>query len=544
MAMFTDRLSISLTLTIAGTAHTIPGGNVKGFDLDLVSWGFAGSVDFDIANDADHGGGQTDALLSAFLGQDLVEVTLSIGARWDWPETSASIQPVSVTGLVTRKSLSEVKTASLAEEPILVRRYRVEFADPAAVLWKQHFPCVLYTQKSVQDVIDAQKGSAITVTYDSTTLGTALPLFFLHLDTERRASFLDFMFWYLDTNAKVWAYDYTAKGYKISDAKDATGTAVTLFGDDVGKATLVFPETARASAAVLNSYTEGVANTAVANAQAVTGIRKDYLLRSPIAQDTDDRVALETSRLVLRSNEVELQFRRFPTITLQPGSLLSLVAANLWSSEASLLTPTWRVWRYRLSGRAQGDAETDRDEESTRYDLEMSAHLEQQTETFVHLPPFRVPRYPAYVEGKVVSEQGADDEITYQNYTDDTTKLNNYKITVPLWADQQITVPYAPKTSTGAIFMPAYKNARVLLAIGLLTADVAEVLDWRTDAQLTMDVQGEKIQFGKGATKGTSISHTYDGENPTLNVARVHEKDNASIVISEGSLVITVTEDS
>lgn len=544
MAVFQDRLTLSLTLTISGTAHTIPGGNIKGFELDLTSWGFSGSASFDVANDASHGGGQTDALLAAFLKQDLVEVTLSVGALWGWPETSTSIQPVSVTGLVTRKSLSEVTTTSLSEDPVLVRRYQVEFADPAAVLWKQHFPCVLYTQKSVQDVVDAQKGSAIAVTYSSTTLGTALPLFFLNLDTEKGASFYDFILWYLDRNAKVWAYDFAAKGYKISDAKDASGTAVSLFGDDVGRASIVFPEVCRASAAVLNSYTESVANKPVTNAQVVTGMRKDYLMRSPIAQDTDDRVTLETSRLVLRSNEVELQFRRFPTISIQPGTLLSFLTANLWSSEASLLTPTWRVWRYRLRGLAQGDVESDRDLPSTTYDIEVTANLEQQSEAFVHLPPFTVPWYPAYVEGKVVSEQGADSDITYQMYTDDKTKLNSYKISVPLWDDQQITVPYAPNMSTGAIFMPAYKNARVLLAIGLLTAEIAEILDWRADAQLTMDVQGEKIQFGKGATKGTSISHTYDGEKPTLNVARVHEKDNASIVISEGSLVITVTEDS
>jgi len=542
--MFTDRLTLSLTLTIAGTAHSIPGGNVKAFELSLTSWGFSGSVEFAVANDASHGGKQSDALLSGFLGPDLVEVTLSVGALWAWPETSASIQPVSVTGLGTRKSLSEVTTTTLAEDPILVRRYGIDFADPAAVLWRQHFPCVLYTQKSVQEVIDAEKSSAVTITYDSTTLGTALPLFFLNLDPDRRASFYDFVLWYLDANARVWAYDYTAKGYKISDAKDATGTAVSLFGDDVGSAEIVFPEVSRASAAVLNSYTESVANKPVANAQAVAGIRKDYLMRSAIAQDTDNRVALETSRLVLRSNEVELRFKRFPTIAIQPGALLSFAAANLWSSEASMSASTWRVWRHCLSGRAsEPSVETNRDEGSTTYDLEISANLEVESETFVHLPPFAVPWYPGYVEGKVVSEQGADTDITYQMYTDDTTKQSTYKVTVPLWESQTIAAPYAPNLGSGAVFMPAYKDSRVLLSLSVLTAEIAELLDWRADAQLTMDVQGEKIQFGKGATKGTSISHTYDGENPRLDVARVHEKDNGSIVISEGALVILVTED-
>jgi hypothetical protein len=143
-----------------------------------------------------------------------------------------------------------------------------------------------------------------------------------------------------------------------------------------------------------------------------------------------------------------------------------------------------------------------------------------------------------------VSEQGADTDVTYQIYTDADTSLETYKVTVPLWEDQVITAPFAPHLGSGNVYVPAYKNARVLLAIDLETAQIVELLDWRAGARLGMDVQGEQIFFGKSATSHTSVNHVYDGDAPVLNVARIHDKDTASIQIKEGILLITVKEDS
>src|SRR5690349_18058402 len=129
--MFTDRLTITLSLTIDGTAHTVPGGNVKSFALDLANHGFSGSVDFVIESDQAHGGDAADELLTAFLGSSLIEVSLSLKALWDAPETSASLAPLVVVGLVREKSLSETMVPSTEGRPVLHRRYHVDFADPA-----------------------------------------------------------------------------------------------------------------------------------------------------------------------------------------------------------------------------------------------------------------------------------------------------------------------------------------------------------------------------------------------------------------------------
>jgi hypothetical protein len=143
-----------------------------------------------------------------------------------------------------------------------------------------------------------------------------------------------------------------------------------------------------------------------------------------------------------------------------------------------------------------------------------------------------------------VSEQGEDADVTYQIYTDANTSLETYKVTVPLWENQQLTTPFAPQMGQGNVYVPAYKNERVLLAIHLLRAQIVGLLDWRQEARLGMDVQGEQILFGKSDTSHTSVNHVYDGDDPVLNVARVHDKDTATLQIKEGALIITVKEDS
>lgn len=538
--MFSDRLTLTLSLTIDGTAHAVPGGNVTSFALDLANHGFSGSVDFVIESDQAHGGDAADELLTAFLGSSLIEVSFSVKALWDSPETSASLSPLAVVGLVREKSLSEATIPSTEDRPVLYRRYHVDFADAASVLWKQHFPSVLYTGKSPQAVLDEHTGEKITIAYDSTVLSADLPLFFVHLEPRHGASFHDFVLWYLDAQGLVWSYDYTAKGYAVGDTKAAAGKATSLFGDDVAEVKVVFPAVQRASAAVLNSYTESAQSKPIAQAQAAPGIRRDHLMRSPLAKDVDDRVTLETLRLVARSSELALVFRRMPTIDFQPGTLVKLATAGLWSGESSILAPTWRVRRYRLTGRAS-DARTDhgRGEPTTTFDLDLDARLEQQDEKYVELPPFVTPTYPGFVEGKIVSAQGAEGDVTYDIHTDADTSLDSYRVEVPLWDNQEIEAPFAPHLGSGNIYVPAYKHARVLVGIDLDRAQIVELLDWRDGARLGMDVQGEQILFGKSATSNTSVNHVYDGGSPVLDVARIHDRDTSSIQLKEGVLLIT-----
>lgn len=540
---FTDRLAVAVKLTIAGTAHEIPGGSVKQVELELTLHGFCGHVEFVMLDDLALGGGFTDVLAPDFLLQDFGEIELTLSAAFDQAEVAASPEPLALSGLVTRRSVEEVRMHEQADQPIMARRYRVSFADPARVLWTQHFPCQLYTQAPLTDAIDAQLGDKITMTYDWAELSATKPLWFLHLPVEHGASFYDFVVWYADRRGGYFAYDYVAAGYTLTGTRDTSATPLEMFGDDLGRVELIVPDTPRHTVDVCNSYAESAKTVVGTQDQSATGIRHDRLMRSSIAQDADDRVALEKLRLVLPKVEARVDFARMPVITFVPGILVQLQAANRWATGSALLDKSWLVRDLSLRAVAlDGPLDADLQLDSTTYSVEFGVQLQQSDDTRAMLPAFEHPRYPGYVEGKVVSEKGEEGDKTYQNARNADTSLDEYTVKVPLWADQTVAAPFVPLMGSGNVYLPAYREERVLLALGLDHAWISELLVWRDGAALSMDVQGEHILFGKSPTSNTSVNHIYAEDKPVLNVARTSDVDTALICLSEGTLLLHVEE--
>ncbi|WP_428261495.1 hypothetical protein [Haliangium sp.] len=543
--MLGGRLQAALTLTIGVKSYDVQGGHIDRLELDLDSHGFAAEIEFTLSDDQAHGGGFDDTLPSDFLSLDLIKAKLVLSWVFFEEEVTTTAEEVTITGLVMDKSLVEESYRRSGDIPVLARRYRIHMADPAQVLWRQHFPCALYTETTMSDVLSAHTGSYITIDAQWSELSTTKALLFVHLPVAAGASFYDFVMWYLDARGGVWYYDYGAGKYVIAGDKPSLGTAVTLFGDDIERSAVRVAEVPRHQPRVHNSYTESAKTQAVDQDQAVTGVYRDVLMRSPIAQDFDDRVTLEGDRFTLPAYEAEVDLSRAPPESLVPGTLVALSSSQRWSSESALTSKTWRVRRLRLrtqAVRAGADAQSQRDDNDVRGELRLG--LEQKDDPRPHLPEFRAPVYPGLVEAKVVSEQGEDTDKTYQVYTDADTSLENYKLKIPLWEDQVIEVPFDPYQGSGNVYIPAYRDARVLAAIDLETAHIARLIDWREGAPLSMDVQGEQLYFGKSATSHTTVSHDYDGENPVFQVARLHDKDTGTIRIEEGVLTITVKEES
>jgi hypothetical protein len=540
-AEFAERLAVTLTLTISGTKYAITGGSVRELALDLHSYGFSGSLSFVVQDDQAHGGSFTDTLRAAFIKPDLIEVALSVAPVWTAAE-AAPIQPITLAGLVIDKSITELMFRQTADLPVLARRYRIAFADPAQVLWGQHYPCQLYTNKSMVDVINDHLGDKITVSYDFSALSTSRPLVFLYL-SQGGASFWDFMSWYLDGCGGVLTYDYTAAAYAIAATKSTAGTPIQLFGDDLATTELCYPPVPRYAPNVLNSNTASSSITPVTNAQAQTGIRSDHLLRTPIAQAVDDAVTFQTAQIALPRGEVHLAFARIPSTTIVPGALVAIQAANRWSSESALIGTTWRVRRLCLRATAlRAPLDHDGQELSTGYQVEITTELEDQAEPRIERPAFRVPSYPGLVEGQVVSAQGNDGDKTYQVYQDATTSLDKYNIKVPLWDNQVVSAPLEPIHGSGNLYWPSYRDERVLLALDVHSAQIVRLLEWRAGAPMSMDTQGTQLLFGKNDTSQTSVNHVYSGDNPVFSVARTHASDTALIKLSEGTLFLQVME--
>ena len=127
-------LDVSLTLTIDGKKHSVPCSQVKRVALDLRSWGFEAEVEFFSSPHRNE-----DALFVPWCKADLVEVALSL------ENARESDGAIAVQGIATHKEVAELTgEESLSGQPVLHRRYTLRFADPAQVLWRQHYLSLIH----------------------------------------------------------------------------------------------------------------------------------------------------------------------------------------------------------------------------------------------------------------------------------------------------------------------------------------------------------------------------------------------------------------
>lgn len=545
MSTFTDRLLLDLRLTLGGTVHAIPSGNVKRLALELYPWGFEGCVEFFIADES-QSSGEKDEMLADFVKDDLGEVSLAVQAAYPDRAVDGDVTPIAVSGLIRERSVEELVYVQVSGAPVLYRRYSVTFVDPAQLRWRQHYPVALYAEKMVKDVIDAQKGDEITVTYDwDDVLGTSHPMIFLGLEGGGGVSFYDFVAWFTDTQNGVFTHDYSTGGYRLTAQKSVDGAAIPMIRSETGRLVVRYPEVPRASGAVLNSYAPATTHTAIDFTPAVAGVVRNYLVRTSIADEAGSRVTRETARMKTPVPLIDLTWARFPAQPVAPNALVEFSDAGQWSTaRIPMSTKGYRVRELRLgaSAKSQGP-DADHLAEHAPYDISLDAILEAQDDTIAPLPPYATPRWPAFVEGTVVSETGADTDLTWQSYQDQQTSVDQIHVKVPLWDNQIIPVPFEPHLMPGHFYFPVYRDQRVLLAMNFLDARIDRFLDWRPGARLPLDGQGDHLLLGKTEQNRTSLRHYYEDEKPVFSIERANNKDTGVLVIKEGKLTIEVRED-
>lgn len=533
--MFFERLKATLKLTIAGAVTTVPAGNLKRFEIEMTPWGYRGSAEFWIICVSSP---SEDTLFAKFVGKDPVSVEVSLARAFTEvaEEVEEEATALVLKGLVFEKSAFERSFHEITGKPVLHRRYTIRFADRGAVLWSQHRPSALYVDKTLKDLIEDNKPEGVTIAHAWAASSATHPVLSLGLGSAvNDASYYDFLFWLFDKLHVGFHYDPAADKYTIADDKPA-GTAIDLRRAEVAALECVFPPLHRDAVAVLNAYSDaGTKKKDVTNADAVTGVRTDYLIRSAIAADLDTRATLETDRLKQHEPEARAELRLFPAVPFVPGMMLKLDAE--WSANVFQNGKTYRIFGVRLAGEAEHQEATADDHDATnRYRLDYAIELELDSDPVVRLRPFRRPLWPFYVEGKVLSETGADDELTFQPYADSNTSLEYYKVKIPLWEDQKVIVPYEPITHPGHFFFPLYKDERVLVALYFDKARVRAFLDWRPGGRLPTDSQGNHLLVGKKDKNQTSISHVYEDQKPVMTIKRTLEEDVQTITISEGTI--------
>jgi hypothetical protein len=533
--MFTENLELDLTLTIGGTVVHVPGGDVTAFRIALHNYGFEGELTFWTSPELG-----ADPLFDSFTTNDLMKVKLDIKGVTRLPPVPPDA--LSVSGLVTKKVLREVTARGAAN--IEFRRYTIDFADIAQVLWKEHRPCDLLADSSPSDLLNAHLCGA-TLNTNWTALGVDQPIICLGLgDDEHGASFYDFVMWYVHKGGGVFYYDATDDAYTIDSVKAADGTAAGLNEPEVDRIQIVLPPPPRHDARILNSNTDSGSTTSVANTEAAAGVHLDFLIRTSIADEVTAITQIETDRLkAIAPPLIDVYFKRYPTVTFRPGSLVKIEGG--WSNKIMGYGGDRRVLDVLIEGEnpVDGPPQSDRHQKTATYDIVMRGRLEDKNSAAVTFPPFKKPDYPILVEGKVVSAGGEETDKTYQIVTDDKTSITTYTVNVVLW-NKKIIVPFVPDIFPGHFYFPAFKNQRVLLELGFAEARLARYLDWGSGAQTPVDNQGNMLMLGKDPAKSfTSFLFDYESEKPVTTISRLHEGDSQVITIEDGTLSMVVKAD-
>ncbi|XXY47192.1 hypothetical protein WME91_45030 [Sorangium sp. So ce269] len=536
---FVDSLTVALELTAGGKTFSIEAGDIKRFELDIAPWGFEGSASFFFVAVAAQ---SEDELFASFIDKELVEVSLKVGRTFDDVEEKAT--PMTVKGIVTDKSVVERAFPDVAGQPVLQRRYSIRFEDRGAALLRQHHPTALYVDKSLKELIEANKPDGVAVEYQWSAGEKKRPVLSLGLGVDGSdASFRDFLFWLLHKENAGLYYDTAEDRYQIVSRKPEEGEAKPLRRSAVASIEARFSSLRRDAVNVLNASTEAATKSkTITNEQGAQGVRTDHLIRSSIASHLDDRVTLETARAKQREPEAIVSFRVFPTTPLLPSMKVELDGG--FGKSVYQSRKTYRVVSSRIMAEAERqEATEDNGEESNAYRIDHEICLELASDPVFRYPSFRLPVWPFRVEGKILSETGEEKQGTYQSYKEEETSLDVYKVKVPLWDDQKVIVPFEPYFQSGHFYFPAYRDERVLLELDFDQARICCFLDWRPGARLPADAQGNQILVGKGEKDETSIRHVYADSKPKLTISRSMDKDRQVITISEGTIRFETSEE-
>lgn len=527
--MFVNRLVAKLVLTLDGTAFTVPAGNIKNFSIQLKPYGFNVALDFWFVCLKEQ---SEDKIYAKFIKEQLATAKFTLDRKFD--KVGESSEPLVLSGVIEERWLSERPFAGMSGEPILHRHYHLTFADRAQVLWRQHYPTVLYVDKKLTELIDDNKPAGIKVTHAWEAGKVKHPVLSLPLGARgAQVSFYDYLHWLLSQCHAGLFYDYKTDSYTISDKKKEFGKAVSSDPSDVEELRAVFGPISRTAVSVLNGCTKATTTEkTIENKLKVTGVKHQYFLRSSLAADLTDRATLETKRHRQSKESAQIEFVRYPSTTMRPNLLVKF---DEWPSTIHQSKKQLRVCNIDIEARAEAQLATDNaEDESNSYELSYVSELESKEETLFAYSKYQTPQWTVRVEGTVVSEVGEKKQETYQPYEDTDTSIDYYKVEIPLWKKQKVIVTYEPLFAPGHFYFPIYKGARVLVELGHKHASIVGFVDWRDGARLPQETQGNHLLLGKKDEDQTSIAHVYKDAKPQLNIDRCHGKDKQKIEVSEG----------
>lgn len=549
---FQDNIQATLSLTVNGSAYSVPGGNITHLDLDIQPWGFEGTVSFLVVAYP-----QTDALYTPFQAASSIPIVLTI--QPGNMSQQSSVVPMTLNGTVVSRAFEEVMSnldsgSIVQSNPVLYRFYTVRFQDPIQFFWSQHYPQILYTNTTYQAVISAQATSAFTLSYNWAFLTATQDQVLVNtginsVKNGKPSSFYDFLIWLVDQNNGFFYYNYTSSSYYIAGALPAAPSPISCASQFVLSMKVDLPEVNYTQLSVINALSSNPSTQKGTNSNAITPLARDYLTVCTTPSLFTNEVTLQKAKFPNPPARVTWKLNALPSTMLVPGNTVQFQTSDgNWSQQSYLSGQTLTVTRVRI--RAQYNEEIsgtildNNTSANASYNLvyEVTGVLPGGTNPL--LPEYQAPYYPLQVQGLVYSNQGASNANNYMFVQDSATSTNCYQVQIPLWTNQLVYVPYAPVNMSGQFYFPPYKNQQVLVNLWLNSAEIESYLDWLSYATLPMSGQGNAIVLGESSTSQTSITHTYTNSVPQLNINRQQAQDTETISIGEGFILLQTQETS
>jgi hypothetical protein len=368
---------------------------------------------------------------------------------------------------------------------------------------------------------------------------------FLPLGTrDNEASFYDFIIWYTRTMGGQFLFDYDLCTYAWAEEKAAADEPSYLEWGQVGGVEVKFPEFPRYNAEIINVSAMSPVTLPVVNEFCAPGgfIVKSVLTRGEVPEVATEMEAIEEAKLnPPREAEVHVHLSNYPELILMPGAYVSFTGQTMISPYSYISEDIFRIRHFNMTLRAQGASDMTAEGEGMNYQVQATVVLESLEDTYAVLPEFWTPRWPAYVEGFVLSVLGEPEDQTWEMDIDPEDGDMTYTVTIPCFEDQPIQIPYIPGTQPGHFFFPPVKEQRVLLAMDFNAATIVSYLDWRIGAEQVVADQGNTIMMGNEPLDSTIISNvTADGIGSTLLIQRKNDADIQTIEVSQSTLTISV----
>ena len=525
-----DNLKCTLDLEGSGKKLHVPCGNITRMQTNIHSYGFEGRIEFMVDGEE-----KVDFLYEF----PIIELTLTLISD----QAPKQEKPIELKAIVTQKALlREFPRPEGPDLQVLTRLFSIEFKDPALAIWSQHYPVAIFTEKSMENVINSYISKTISINIESTRVKESKPLIALGLgDHRNQVNFYSFLMWYLHDMESIWEYDYIEKKYVIRDEKKSSGKPIPL-PYDTGQVTVCWPEPPRQDIRIFNSYADDPAVRKIDGKEVYEEITRDILYTTPILADVDARAAKERPKSHAFEHGLDIFFDNFPTVSPFPGGIFTFEDDH-WSKDFFFKKKTYRLQSLILNVEAsdfQFSKVIEKDAQVFHGTLHGSFELKE--EETIRRPHFNVPLYPFPLEGKVFSEVGEEKELTFDIGKDEQTSQLYYTVQLPCAEDQKVTTPFEPTYTNGQIYNPLLKGQRVVVHFHLFTAKIVEVLDWLGCAQLPVKTQGNRTVFApRNEDKAyTLMEHVDEEGHLVFLIERKSDKQIQLIRIKEDGLHVIV----